>query len=321
MAEVRGSELLREFTMQVFHVPTEMEDVNGSSCAMALIVLRRQDGFLLALPTDVLAPAVLTAGLSASPVDQVGMSTTISVPAGVLADFNAALPPEPTQGDLVDVLLVDVSGDLLQLVEPYTQTKVDADLIHPFSFADPSLVPLPEELVQQAWDWVQDPSSAGLNVFYSAEEEEVVPEMPAAVGTSPASAAAKRLPKARAPLPGGGGGGAKQPATQKKPTVAQLAVSLEQVTSTLPQVVQQLQRMSERQDALEAHMHKEVSRPSALQQPLGGSAMTGSQRVSFNPRTLIQEFPAPKSMSTGGNPPLGHISSRAVECGAWSRRR
>ena len=178
MAEVRGSELLREFSMQVFHVPSEMEDANGSSCAMALVVLRRQHGALLALPTDVLSPAALTAGLSASPEDQLGMSTAISVPAGVLADFSAVQPPEPAQNDLVDVLLVDVSGDMLQLLEPYAQTAVSADLIHPFSFADPSLVPIPEELVNAAWEWVQDPGSASLNVFYSAEEEEVVPETP-----------------------------------------------------------------------------------------------------------------------------------------------
>lgn len=307
MAEERGSELLHNFVLQVLHVPEDMVDVNSSSTVLALVVLRRQHGALLAVPTDVIMPAILTAGLSASTVDLIGMSTHVTVPAGLLEDLNATAPPRPSEGDLVDVLLVDVSGEVLEMIRPFQNSGISEDVVHPFSFVDSHLILMPEDLAAAAWEWIQDPGSANLLVFYTADEGDTVPETPRPEIPSP-----KRASRARAQQPDGGEPG-RGSGTSKRPTVAQLASSLDQVNQTLPQVVDQLRVLVERQDAMEAQLHRGMSRPSALQQPLGSSAMNGSQRVSFNPTALVREFPPPRSSSMRGSPPSPRNSQAAME--------
>ena len=214
------------------------------------------------------------------------------------------MPPQASEGELVDVLLVDVAGELLDAVVPFAAGALTEDVVHPFSLVDSHLVPMPDDLVNAAWEWVQDPGSVNLLAFYSAEEGELVPETPKTEKPSP-----KRSSRARS-LDGGDGGRGTVPA--KRPTVAQLAVSLEQVNQTLPMMVEQLKMLTDRQNAIEANLQRGTSRPSALQQPLGQSATVGSQRVSFSPKDLVQEFPPPRSSLTRGSPPLQQRTSQAA---------
>ena len=299
MAAVGGSQLLQEFIVHQVDVPPGLEDIDGSSTCLALVVLQRQTGALLAIPTGVLSPDVLAAGLETTSEDQVGMSTNVTLPAGSVSDLAASVMPTPVAGAQLDVVLVDVPQSFLETLIPFAESNVPFEVVHTFNFDDPMLVPLPSELVQATWDWIQDPGSAQLIGFYSAAEEEVVPETP---GMNVPAPSPKRVGRQRAPQPNGGPG-AKQAATPaKRPTVAQLASALDQVSVSLPAMVSQLENLARRQDAMEAHLHKEVSRPSALQQPLGQSAMHGLSTASATAKSLIREFPPPsRSSPTPGN--------------------
>ena len=296
MVDVDGPELLQRYVVHVLDVPVVLEDADGSSTTFALVVLRRQTGALLAIPPGVLSPAVLSAGLQMPSEDQIGMSVQISVQAGRLEEFGRRDPPVPVPEAMLEVLLVDVPTSFIEGLVPFADTVVDMDLIHAFNFDDPSLVPLPEDLVRGTWDWIRDPASSVLVTYYSAEEAEVVPETPTQSPTT------RRQQRQRHPQPNGGAG-AKAAAVPKRATVASLATSLEQVSNTLPAMMDQLERLTKRQDQMEAHLQREGSRPSALKQPLAPSTTTGFPTASTAPRDLIREFPPPRgSTMTGGLP-------------------
>ena len=173
-----GSQLLQEFIVHQIDIPEDLEDVDGSSASLALVVLRRRTGALLALPFGVLSPETLAAELETTSEDQVGMSTHVSVPAGAVQDLGATDLPQGAGDVLLDLVLVDVPNSFLDTLVPFAESTVPFEVVHPFSFDDPLKVPMPEDLVRLTWEWIQDPGSAQLVTYYSAEEGEAVPETP-----------------------------------------------------------------------------------------------------------------------------------------------
>ena len=129
MAAVGGSQLLEEFQVQVLEIPPGMEDSDGTTPAQALVVLRRQNGVLLAVPIGVLAEEALAAGLNAAPEDPIGLSTTVSVPAGRVTDLDGAQQPDREESSFVDVLLVDVSMEMGQHIPPYSAVQHPLDIL------------------------------------------------------------------------------------------------------------------------------------------------------------------------------------------------
>ena len=111
MADIGGTTLEREYRLHVLEVPAGMEDIDGSTVAMmALIVLSRQSGMLLALPVGVLSEEAIATGLMAESGDPIGLSHQVSVQAGLKLEWEDGEPPVIADGALVDVLLVDVSA-------------------------------------------------------------------------------------------------------------------------------------------------------------------------------------------------------------------
>ena len=139
MAVVEGSELLDCYRIHVLELPDTMVDIDGSSIALALVVLRRREGALLAVPTGVFAPEVFSQGLVAEEEDQVGLSTQILVAAGSVTDFNSGEQPQPEEGETVGVLLVDVSAEIGDSLKPYDPAAFPLDILHVFHVDKPYL--------------------------------------------------------------------------------------------------------------------------------------------------------------------------------------
>eukprot|EP00435_Cladocopium_sp_Y103_P026996 s1075_g6.t1 len=296
MAVVGGSELLNTYALQVLEVPAGLEDVDGSTLAFALIVLRRQTGALLALPVDVLSPDVLAQGLVEESEEGVGQSLQVLVAAGHVTEFQSTEQPQPEPGALVDVLLVDVPAQFRDNLIPLDPAIHPLDLLHAFHPDDPTLVPLAQDLVQQAWDWVRDPGAGQLLTFYSAEEGDAVPETP--------TPHPKRSARQRAVTPNGGGPGASNarggdPPRRPRQTVASLATSMEQINSSLPAIMSQLESLTQRTLAMESQLQKDTSRPSMLQQPLGSSTTPGLGSNLASPAELLKQMPPPGTTAAG----------------------
>eukprot|EP00435_Cladocopium_sp_Y103_P064915 s1184_g26.t1 len=298
MASTGSSELEQAYKLHVLEVPAGMEDIDGSTVSMALILLRRQSGMLLGVPLGVFADEVLAAGILADSGSPIGLSHHVSVAAGIKVDLADEVRPVLSEGDLVDVLLVDVSEEIVQHLSPFNPRVHLTEILHAFNPTEPAMMPMVQELTQAVWAWIRDPGSGELVAFYSAEEGDVVPETPRA--TLP--------PRRRATQPNGGESASldDRPGPKKvRPTVATLAASLEQVTNTLPALVAQMEKLTERTENVEQQLRGEVSRPSALKTPLGVSAMHGLSPPSTTAAALAKEFPAPRGFASTGSLPSG----------------
>jgi len=90
--------------------------------AFVIPVFARQNGILLAVPLDFLPQDVLTAGLNAEPLDQVGPSVVIQCPGVQESDNGEEVPV----GLEISCLLVDFSEEIkrsLREFDPVTDTS------------------------------------------------------------------------------------------------------------------------------------------------------------------------------------------------------
>ena len=258
-----SSELLEEFRLSVLEFP-EDSPTDGVATTFALVVLRRLGGMLLAVPVDFFAPELVAAGLTASAEDQLGQSTTVVVPAGVMGHLEDALPPVPLEGEQMEVLLIDVSLEVGSQVRPFVEAEHDLESVHAFVPDNPLQVPMVQPLVDAAWSWVAGPGSGDRAAFYSATEEgDVVPETPV---DTPAAKTRSRVKAPTGTLPEG----------PKKPcqTVASLSQSFSEISSVLPQLMQQMESLS--------HAENGKHGGSALARPANISLATATWRVSYS---------------------------------------
>ena len=284
------SELHAEYLVQVLDVPIQ-ESLDGQAQVFALVVLRRLTGFLIAVPRGAFSEEDLTAGLEADAEGLIGQSTLKTVPAGRKNSLEDTDQPVPEAGSTVDVLLIDVSSNMAAYLFPFAADMHSLDLITTFSPDQELLFPLAEELAAATWEWIADPSSGQRVTFYSADEreEEVVPETPGAetqeAGRPTPARARKATPKSSA----------METPRKARPTVATLAATVEQVSETLPLLVEQLKQLQAKTDHMEQTMGGQ-SRPSALQAPLGQLTTHGSAQSSGQaPSQLLKEMPLPKA--------------------------
>ena len=270
---------------------------------IAVVVMMRQRGLLVALPELALAAEVLQPGMSAGPDALVGPSTKVEVRAAAMDEDTLQLPQMPEVGKLLTVLLVDFS---MQTASAFKElTSEDLSLVTPFDLPEDHLVPWPEDIIARAFAWAAgtgEEEVAERIQFYSAED---VPE------TTPPQAP-RRQPRRRTPG-GGSGGGDPAVSAKKRPTVAQLAESLEALTAALPGITSKLQELSERTSAMETERSTAApDRQSALRRPLGSSTMVGSVPKS-SPSQLLKEMPPPRSSSAPTRAPKVSFAQDEVE--------
>ena len=204
--------------------------------AIAIPVLKRQEGLILCIPCGFLALSVLDGGADADAMATVGHSRQVKVPFG-MADEQGT--EQPVDLEEASVLLVDFgSGVLPQLRELGEDFGLDS--VFPYILHQPEATPLSDDLLASTREWLADAPHDRL-AFYSAQEE------PLPVQVKPKG---KRSPQAK-----------------KRVTTADLAAQMTHLTALLPQLTEQLTSMQTRQDALEKQVQGQPAQPEAPKLP------------------------------------------------------
>ena len=226
------------------------EDQDGQVETLSLVVMRRSEAFLLAIPEGALDAEFLEEGSTGGPESPFGPYTMIEVP-GVVLDGGAVSPT----GTMLRVVLVDC----LNLLAESLRSPTDGDgVVVVFDADDPNALPAPDALLAAATNWIAATGGEGRVAYYSAES--VTP-----VTTPRRSSRPKKKPAPAGATPTGDG--VPKP---KRPTTASLAESVEGLMSSLPNLTAQVSTLLERQKALESQMSLSQTR-SILSRPLGGS--------------------------------------------------
>eukprot|EP00435_Cladocopium_sp_Y103_P003960 s4316_g1.t1 len=209
--------------------------------SICLVVLKRRDGLLLALPHNSIAEDVLLAAQNAGPDEVFGPSALVEVASGI---WNLELPMVEPYDEGREIRIQVLLVDLASSVADHLKDLADCDLLDVRLFAeDITLFPLPESILDAAMTWVHAGGADPRVAFYSAEEE-----LPggSAVEEPP-------VPKQRARLrpPGGTASEPKAPQPKKRATVASLAESIDKMAAAIPNLANQVKVLSERTERLE----------------------------------------------------------------------
>ena len=304
-AEVEGVD--KVFKPYVLEIALSGSEEDGSSLCLALVVIRKPSGLLLAVPSGFFPEHMLEEGQSAGPMELIGPSHYAAVPGGRLETMDGSPPIEGEEQ--LEVLLVDMGTGVLELLTPVADFSGPTEILYLFSEGDPFMYPLKKELIAAAWDWIYRPDAESRVQYYSVAEEgeEEVPEVEEAMESTPNGPAQPALvmPSAKA----------KAKSTpvqrQKKPTTASLASSLEAVVAALPTLTSQIAQLNQRTKLMEEQI-AQPSRLSALRKPLGKSAIDGSGAASTHAAAdLLKEMPPPTSLKT--MKPAGPITALAAQ--------
>lgn len=194
--------------------------------AEVLVVMKRDGGFLMALPPDVIGEEQLQEGNTLQDDLLVGVSTAFKVPAMMLQD--GAMVP---LGIEVDVLVVDFHESVCEVMRPYGME----DFIIRFAVDDPEAYPDPGRLVAMTMTWLREVTDNPRVALYTPE---VTAESGEEKDQTPIPQMGIRA-KARQKKPGGATGSEKP----KRPTTASLAT---------------LQSLVERQHLLEQQSRRQI---------------------------------------------------------------
>eukprot|EP00435_Cladocopium_sp_Y103_P041190 s587_g11.t1 len=251
----------------------------GSNEVLFLVLQRRANGFLAAIPVGVVPEEILAVGNSDAPPGPVGPSTAFIVPLKILD--NGVLTDSGDQGS---VLVVDFHESVLQhvrLPEAFEDIHFSFDPDQPFG------IPSPTELMARVRDWLSAGGVSSAGGYLTAMEEENIDgdfledgdlppqeDLPATPRTSPAKASTAAQPKRdRKPAVRG-----QDPptASAKKPTVASLSHALSQLLETNMGMSNQLQALSQRQQIIEQQLvalpsQSDLHPSSALRLPISAS--------------------------------------------------
>eukprot|EP00435_Cladocopium_sp_Y103_P017169 s1714_g4.t1 len=271
-------------------------DADGLSEALAVVVLKRQAGFLLAVPSGFMPEAVLdraNQGMEAGPI---GPSAYVEVPA-VLVEQGI----RPLTGSTLTVLLVDVAADLAPQLR---RAEEQEDIAMPFDPDAPFNLPSPQDLLRAARDWISQAGEDTSLGFYSATggeaPEEDEEQMQDGLPETPTPARRARGPSKAKAAPSGGGGVPKP--KPKRATTASLATSMEQLLAVVPSLSSQIQDLAQRHELLEKRLVA-PSRAGALglSQPLS-SSLVPQQPVSASAVVQALATPPPRAK---GQPAVG----------------
>ena len=159
--------------------------------ALAVPVLSREGGYLLAVPLDFLPSDVLVGGLNLEEDGVVGPSMTLEVPA-VEED---EVGEEVETGTMITVLLVDFTREVERGVSEF-DPELGLREIQPFWQDAPEVLPSSRSLVESAIEWSRSEMDSRVH-YYSAAEEAVTQEAQETARPAPKRSAA--IPKEQKP--------------------------------------------------------------------------------------------------------------------------
>lgn len=242
----------------------EEDSEEGLAEAFCMVVLKRADGLILALPPDFIPEDVLAEGEMADDQHMIGLSKVVEVPGAMVQDSKVV-----PIGASMPVLLVDCGAQIVSLLR---KEEIAEDFVTRFSVEDPEAFPLPSAVVAATFEWLRQEVGEERAAAYS-------PEVTAESGGETPTARGRR-PKAAA-HPGGAMPTGKQKAKPKKQTTASLASKLDTVAETLQSVLS-------RQDKLEESVRNPTA--AALQRPLS-SQLAQRQLALGNVATMLGSPP------------------------------
>eukprot|EP00434_Breviolum_minutum_P029037 symbB.v1.2.025685.t1/scaffold2428.1/size79313/2 len=204
--------------------------------ALAWVVMKRQGGALLALPTGFLSVADLEE--QQDPSHPIGASVVLTVPAVQESEGGFM-----AMGFDMDVLVVDFQADVLEHITPLARSNIPAEAVQAF-FVDVETLPDPYVLVAKSKEWVVN-LGGDMQGFYSAEEEAALPK-PSVMKATPKKAGGERAKRVSAPQ--------------------QVAESIKSLAELVPGLALQLTAIQEEQAKMrqdfEAQVAKSSLRPS-----------------------------------------------------------
>lgn len=275
----------------------EADEEDGYMELFAVVVMKRAEGLLLAVPVGVLPETEVIAG-NLDGASCLGVSTVVEVPS-VIMDGGQISPT----GSSLCALLVDVDSSIvihrLRLPEPFEEIVYGFDLDSPFA------LPSPQDILKVAREWIEE-GPQGVLAFYSAEEGQGIErkDPSSSILTSPAKAPPQKKPQAtKGQMPQLPGvqevPGEKQ--KPKRPTTASLAAGLDQLMTTIPALSTQVRDLAMRTKSIEEHVSgpSSVSYP-ALRQPLSRSVVAPTSA----PSALTLGLPSPPRTKHAPSPGL-----------------
>ena len=257
---------------------------DGAVEVTALVVLKRENGLLLALPVGALSEEVLLKGKAGDAEDLFGPSAVVKVP-GVIMDGGELT----STGTSFEVLLVDCLSDVVHSLREH---RAFEEIIYGFEDNSAFSLPDPVEITAKALSWVEAvaPSSERVG-YYSAQEEMPPVTPPPEVPLLPEEG----TPRRRKPGPQRN----TQSAKPKKVTTAELAATMDSLMQAIPTLTSQMEQLHRRQVEFESCLSTTTSsgRP-MLSKPLGGlppqnSSLLGDvmKNIPGPPRTQARAAP------------------------------
>ena len=227
---------------------------DGRAEVGALVVLKRKEGLLLALPAGTLPEEVLEQGNAGGDSLTFGPSTVVRLP-GIVLDGGSQQPA----GEEVSVLIVDCTLSVLGYLR---EIRAFEEINYNFAEDSPYVLPASEALITAALEWVEAAEQDRVG-YYSAESNV---EDQSFVEPQPKGKVRPRKPVEKATLSGGGAKAGEKP---KKATTASLAADLQLVLQSLPKLAEQVSEIGQRQKTFESQITDRLSsaRPQ-LSQPL-----------------------------------------------------
>ena len=268
---------------------------DGAIEITALVVLKREEGVLLALPKGTLSEEVLERGRLGRAEDVFGPSALVTVP-GVILDGGSM----SATGTTFEVLLVDC---LAEVVHSLREFRAFEEIIYGFEDGSSFSLPDPVEISSKALAWVEAVAPSLQRVgYYSAQEEPGLTTPRPGTPTLPEEE--NVTPRRRKP----GNPRTTSDAKPKKVTTADLAASMEGLLQAIPTLTSQVDQLHRRQVEFEASLSTMplTGRPT-LSKPLGGAPTSTSGLLG----TMAKTIPAPPR--TQGRQAPGLLASPLVK--------
>ena len=135
---------------------------------IAMVVLTRRDGILLALPELAIPGEALASGDTADPSALVGPHLKAELGAAMLDEVSILQEPAPLRDRSIPVELVDFSLEVLSYLRPVEEVQELMGILA-FDFREPLAVPSPDAVVARALEWARgDLEQVGDRIhFYS----------------------------------------------------------------------------------------------------------------------------------------------------------
>ena len=204
-----------------------------------MVVLKRQAGFLLAVPRGFIPQQVLDRANQGVDGGPIGPSTVGEVPAVLVEDGMRS----PT-GTNVGVVIVDMIDEMVAQLRRVEEAETIAVPFDPDSIFN---LPSPTDLLRLAKDWISAAGEeTGLGFYTATGGESPVEETDRDLEVNTPPRRTKRAPRVAA-TPTGSGVAPKA----KKPTTASLAASMEQLLEVVPSLSTQIQDLAQRHQVLE----------------------------------------------------------------------